>query len=169
MTASFEVGSDFLEDQAVPLSLDDVRYGFARGWLHPDAVIRWATRQLERGQQREAISKIASLAPDNFPELGEILKPQSPADAGKGEDESKRKWLYLQLAAAYNRRADLSDPLGVVEQIYADFDYPPSIRGLIRYMPVDKGEKAGQAAIVDRWRKYLREERAALTSDGASR
>jgi hypothetical protein len=35
--------------------------------------------------------------------------------------ESAHKWLYLQVKAAYDQRERLSDPLGVVEEIYADF------------------------------------------------
>jgi hypothetical protein len=164
MSVSFEIGSDFLDDQAVPLSLDDVRYGFVRGWLHPDTVIKWAARQRDSGQQHVAVTRIASIAPDDVRQLQEVLKTEVPVDATAAEAESKRKWLYLQLAAAYMRRTDLPDPLGVVEKIYADFDYPPKIRGLVRYMPLDVGEKAGEAEIVERWRQYLREERAALTS-----
>jgi hypothetical protein len=77
--------------------------------------------------------------------------------------QSVRKWTYLQLKAAYEMRDRLRDPLGVVEEIYAKFDYPAPVAAFIRYMPPAPGMPIGEDALYDRWSRYLADEGAALT------
>ncbi|WP_426990671.1 DUF2247 family protein [Pseudarthrobacter sp. Y6] len=78
--------------------------------------------------------------------------------------ESSRKWLYLQLKAAYLQRGQLNDPLRVVEQIYADFDHPPAISRLLRYMPSSApGDEVGEGGLMRRWARFLYDEHRALT------
>jgi hypothetical protein len=74
-----------------------------------------------------------------------------------------RKWTYLQLKAAYEMRDRLRDPLGVVEEIYAKFDYPAPVAAFIRYMPPAPGMPIGDDALYDRWSRYLADDGAALT------
>jgi hypothetical protein len=59
--------------------------------------------------------------------------------------------------------------LGVVEQIYADFDYPPAVEGLVRYMPLQPGDEPGEAALVERWAAFLHGEHEALQADRSRR
>jgi hypothetical protein len=53
----------------------------------------------------------------------------------------------------------------VVEQIYADFDYPPAVEGFVRYMPLRPGDEPGEAALVERWAAFLRSEGDALQAE----
>ena len=48
---------------------------------------------------------------------------------------AKDKWLYLSLASLFENKEYMDDPLSVVEDIYADFEYPPEIQSFVRYMP----------------------------------
>jgi len=45
------------------------------------------------------------------------------------------KWLYIILLDLFNKREKLDDPLGKVEEIYENFDYPEEIESFVRYMP----------------------------------
>ena len=47
--------------------------------------------------------------------------------------------MYLILRWVLEHRERFEDPLGVAEQIYADFDYPPELESMIRYMPASGG------------------------------
>ncbi len=49
---------------------------------------------------------------------------------------STEKWLYIILLDLFNKRKELDDPLGRVEEIYENFDYPEEIESFVRYMPV---------------------------------
>lgn len=163
MTVSFELGSKFFDREEVQLSVGDLKYGFERGWLRPWTVVELAVLAFERGDDDPVILEIASLLPDDVGGLPDLLAQIDSADHIHDPRESARKWLYLQLKAAYENRQDLHDPLGVVEEIYADFDYPPALEGFVRYMPLQPGKEPGEAALFERWARFLRDERDALT------
>ena len=45
------------------------------------------------------------------------------------------KWLCLLLTWIYENREAFPDTLALVEEIYADFDYPKELAPFVRYMP----------------------------------
>lgn len=94
--------------------------------------------------------------------MREALRAADPQDADLFPPSSVRKWTYLELKAAYEMRERLRDPLAIVEQIYADFEYPPRVAPFVRYMPPPPGAAVGEEAIYDRWSKYLSDEAAEL-------
>ncbi|WP_408606463.1 DUF2247 family protein [Haloplasma contractile] len=59
----------------------------------------------------------------------------------------------------YNNKNNYSDPLGIVELVYEDFEYTNSIFSLIRSMPSDElglGTKnLNEERLYKRWRLYL--------------
>jgi hypothetical protein len=162
MTVSFEVGVEFLLREDLPLSPEDLRFGLEKGWLHTPTVIQYAVREVEKGATDSILLDTASLLPDEVDKLGEILAQLDDPFRVYDPRRSHRIWLYVQLKAAYERREELADPLGVIEEIYADFDYPPTIADLVRYMPLRDGDEPGVAAILQRWHGYLTEELEAL-------
>jgi hypothetical protein len=168
MTISFEVGPEFLGREDIPLSVDDLKFGFDRGWLGASTVIDWAVHEVEGGDADPVLFEVASLLRDDVDELSDVLARLDSPDHIYDPRESARKWLYLQMKAAYDRRQDLEDPLGVVEEIYADFEYPPTVEGFVRYMPLGPRDEPGDAALVDRWADFLRDEHDALRA-GSSR
>jgi hypothetical protein len=162
MTTSFEIDETFLERESIPFDPDDLRYGFERGWLRPPTVVHAATREVERGSDDRVMLELASLLQDDLDQVAVVLAQLDEPDEIHDPGLSARKWLYLQLKAAFEMRRDLADPLEVVEQIYADFDYPPAIEGFVRYMPVRSGQPLGEAGLLDRWSAFLRRERESL-------
>jgi hypothetical protein len=169
MTIAFELGVEFLEREGVRLSADDVKWGFEQGWLRASTVIDWAVREVNDGDDDAFMLEIASLLRADVDELPGVFAQLDSPDHIHDPRESARRWLYLQLKAAYERRHDLSDPLGVVEEIYADFDYPPTIEHFVRYMPLQPGDEPGEAALVERWASFLRDEHDALKADRSRR
>jgi hypothetical protein len=143
MTISFELGPEFLDREDVPLSVDDLKFGFERGWLRASTVIDWAVHEVERGDEDPALFEVASLRRGDVDELPDVLPRLDSPDHIHDPRELARKWLYLQMKAAYDRRQDLDDPLGVGEEIYADFDYPPTVEGFVRYVPLRPGDEPG--------------------------
>jgi hypothetical protein len=87
----------------------------------------------------------------------------------------KGKWLYLTLSWLYETRAEHPDPLGAVEQVYADFDYPDQIRSFVRFMPPVDGRDTRSfnlqqniEAMMDYWRSYLKDAEKVYLFDGAT-
>ncbi|HEV8421134.1 MAG TPA: DUF2247 family protein [Actinomycetota bacterium] len=169
MMISFELSLEFLNRQGIPLSVEDVRYGFERGWLRPQTVIEWAVHQVEKNESDPIVIDIASLLMDEIDRVPAALDQLDSPDRIHDPRSSSRKWLYLQLRAAYEKRRDLADPLGVVETIYSDFDYPQTLEGFVRYMPLRPGDDPGEVALLQRWAAYLKAEQEALKRNPSGR
>ena len=160
MSAVFELGLEFLRSEDLALSLPDLRYGLTRGYLKPHVAIELALDEVRRGSQDPLLNEVAGLFSDEADRVSDVLETSVSVP---GEDESaSRKWLYLQLKAAYIERSALRDPLAVAEELYSDFDYPGEVGRFIRYMPLQPGDEPGDAALLRRWSDFLEREHAAL-------
>ena len=89
------------------------------------------------------------------PYLGELVKLESEYD----ETKVGEKWLYLVLDWVFENKDSFSDPLGMVEQIYADFDYPELIATFVGYMPANEfllgSLELNEARLYKKWKDYL--------------
>ena len=108
------------------------------------------------------MSDIAALLSDEQDRVAELMSALDDPERIHDPRESSRKWRYLLLKAAFDDRERSQDPLGTVEEIYAQFDYPPSMRPFVRYMPLQSGDEAGEAALMRRWMDYLNQEHESL-------
>jgi len=169
MTVSFEVDEDFLRNQGLGLAVADLDFGFAHGWIDAATVVDVATEEVRSGADDPGLVRLASILRDELADVPDLLSRLSKGVDHGERASSKRKWLYLQLSAAYQVRADLADPLGVVEQLYTDFDYPESMDGFVRYMPLRDGDEAGEPALLERWRAFLAAEHQSLTTGVSER
>jgi|SRR5919108_1243126 hypothetical protein len=165
MNVSFELGLDFLLEEGLPLSAHDLKYGFERGWLGAAALVDYATAEVNNGCQDELVQEVAAVLRRDLNDLPDLLSRLDSPEYVTDPRRSARKWLYLQLKAAYLSRQALKDPLDIVEQIYVAFDYPKAIEDLIRYMPTKPGNKPGLDAIYVRWAAFLEKERLYLQTD----
>ena len=162
MTPVFELTAPFLLAEGVPLGAEDLRAGFDRGYIKAREVIDIATDEVAAGSSDPVLLELAVLLADETARVAEVLTMLDDPERIHDPRESARKWLYLELKAAYLNRGRLTDPLGVVEQIYADFDYPPVVEPFVRYMPLRPGDEAGEPALLKRWLHYLTEESRSL-------
>jgi hypothetical protein len=159
---SFELSSEFLEREDVSLTAGDLRYGYDRGWIKAYTVVERATAEVAAGNTEIAMRQIAELLPGDLDRLSRSLRGLDGRDDFYDPRDAARKWLYLELKAAYVLREVLADPLGVVEDIYAEFDYPPSIRSLVRSNPSEGKHTRGIDQLMRRWHEFLFREHAAL-------
>ncbi|MQS16761.1 DUF2247 family protein [Streptomyces kaniharaensis] len=150
----FKIPADFIEPH-VHLSLAELEYGHREGWIDADGVIGLCTRRLVAGHASQLEETIALLLSDEADQVAGILEG---ADAGRAVDDVRPVWRYLALAWAYENREGLGDALGVVEMLYADFDYPSEMDGFVRYMPAQPGQKTGIDALMSRWEEFVRSE-----------
>lgn len=126
---SFAVDEHLLGDQGIAPDVRDLEYGLTHRWIGPATVVAIATREVAADGSDLALAKLVLVLRDELDEVPDVLRGRSARVDGSDRSSSRRKWLYLQLAAAFKRQQDLADPLGVVEQIHADFDYPRRWRG----------------------------------------
>ena len=168
VSVTFEVSAAFVLAEDVPMTAEDLGYGFERGFLKPADIVALATQEVGRGADDDVLVALGSLLRDEVGRVSEVLELLDDPERVHDPRESARKWLYLQLKAAYGERERLNDPLGVVEEIYADFDYPSAVAPFVRYMPLRPGDEPGTGPLMDRWKDYLAREGAALRRRPAS-
>lgn len=164
MTIPSLVDARSLLRESVALNIDDLKYGFDHGWLSTRDVIELAEVGVERGDTDPNLVAIAMLLREDEPELPDLLAQLNSPDRIFDPRESARKWLYLLLKGLYEKRGNLDDPLALIEELYADFEYPPAIESLVRYMPPQPGEEPGIPGLLARWREFIQREEAALAA-----
>lgn len=147
---AFEISAAFAQAR-VRLSWREVEFGLQEGWLTGDAVINIAIDHVTAGDESADVLALAALLPNEHYDVPVILCRLSARDA----NFSKGKWLYLLLAWIYENRDTINDPLAVVEEVYADFDYPEEIEGFVRYMPPRDASRVGISVLMENWRRYL--------------
>jgi hypothetical protein len=132
MSVAFEIPAAFVLAEDVPMTAEDLGYGFERGFLKAADVVALATHEVGRGIDDDVLVALGSLLRDEVGRVPEVLELLDDPERVHDPRESVCKWLYLQLKAAYDERGRLSDLLGVAEEIYADVDYPPAVASFIR-------------------------------------
>lgn len=119
------------------------------------------------GEEATAVVELAGLSKSDVSMVGELLDRLANNSTDEDNIEAKAKWLYLQLAWLFENRLTIDDPLGEVEKIYADFDYPEDVASFVRYMPAsDEYDPSMHSAdenllrLMTKWEGYL--ERCAI-------
>lgn len=145
----------------VPLNWMDFLWAYKRNLLTWKNLIQVAIDRVDSGSDNSLEIELAAVDKQSVwkvSELAEILANQ----CGNSDEESKQKWLFLYLAWAYENREKLADPLGVVEGIYADFDYPSSIESFVRFLPPSDGYAPAQHSqeqnhrrLMTKWEEFL--------------
>jgi hypothetical protein len=157
-----ELSHGFIRSARVRLDPEDLRLGLSMGLVSPSTVISIAGDEIALGSADPVLLDLTAADRDDIAEVRRLLRATDPYEAELFPPQAVRKWLYLELKAAFEMREALRDPLGLVEAIYADFDYPPAVAAFVRYMPPPDGEPVGVDAMYDRWSAYLTAEAAAL-------
>lgn len=167
MSVVFEVSAAFVVAEGMAMTAEDLGYGLGRGFLKPTDVIALAAHEMGCGAEDDVLVALGSLLRDEEVRVPDVLELLDDPERIHDPRESARKWLYLQLKAAYDVRERLQDPLGVVEEVYADFAYPPTIAPFVRYMPLRPGDEPGVGPLMARWAGYLAREGMALRGRSA--
>jgi hypothetical protein len=147
---NFKLPSTFIRPRS-HVTWREVEFGLQNGWLTDEAAIELAIDRVNAGDDSPDVVDLASLLPHDLYKVPEIVRRLAERDP----ECSRDKWLFLLLAWLYEHRADVEDPLGVVEELYADFDYPEGMASFVRYMPPQDPSRVGESYLLDAWRRYL--------------
>lgn len=155
----------FIREHAL-LSWRDALWGYERQLVGWPCIVGVAEDRLCGGSDDPLEIELAGLGKSETQQVGELLRKlvnDEPYETGLS---SEKKWLFLVLAWLFENQASLSDPLGEIETVYADFDYPPEIGGFVRYMPVTDdydpsrhSMEENEGRLLSKWEQYLSEAR----------
>lgn len=144
------------------LSWRDALWGYEHQLIGWSGVVDLATDHLCEGSNDPLEIELASLTKMETYLVGDLLRKLATASPEESGTLAERKWLYLSLAWLFKNKTSIPDPLGEVETIYANFDYPCEIESFVRYMPVtddydpsDHTKEENENRLFENWQKYL--------------
>lgn len=151
---------------AANLNWCDILFSINHGFLSYDAAIEHA--EYELGKYNPASENILNLAmlsiEKTFPHSIHPYIDELAAELPDSERrKAKEKIMYVLLKWVYDHRSNYADPLGVVEYIYDDFNFPESISDFVRRLPM-RGENLGSIErntdrLFNRWERFLDEQK----------
>jgi hypothetical protein len=143
----------FVIERASPTGAE-LAYGFREGWLSRKDVVEVALAKYKADVVLSPPEEeLALLLPDDLDRVDDVVSVLEFSD--EPVEQRERLWLFLALAWLLDHRSDYEDPLGVIEQLYADFEYPEEIRSLVRFIPLGPGDVPGIEGIERRWHDYV--------------
>jgi len=143
----------------VKLTWSDLLLATEQGWMAKKTAVQHTESIIEKEQV--VPQKVLDLAwVNNEEEIDFYLNELTNQIVEQGENTSQEKFLYLLLNWIFEHKEQCSDPLQMVEIIYADFDYPEEISNFVRYMPSSEHRLSSVEASIERlfnnWEIYLR-------------
>ena len=146
---NFLISKDFAR-RIIGLTWNEIAQGLHEGWIDPGAAVDRAVSLVEAGEVSKPLLDLASLSDFQFHDV--VQKVEELASKPITMDHSRL--AKIGLAALYENRDSLSDPLLEIEILYADSNYPECIAHLVRYMPNDEEPRD----LLAEWAKYVAEE-----------
>lgn len=148
--------------EAVSLNWHDILFAINSGFLSFHAAIEHAVRELERNEAAsQSVLELAMLFFDTaFPfSIHPYIDELSEQMTAEEKNQSKDKIMYVLLKWVYDNKSQYDDPLGVVEVIFDDFDFPRLMTPFVRYLPAQgalpKTSKQAIAGLYKKWKTFL--------------
>ena len=134
----FPMPADFINEK-VTLSWCDTKWAYENNLLTSEIPIKKAENIVSTGSYTKAELELSFLIPTESNDITPFINELCPNFKEDEYENISQKWLYVILSWLWINRASFEDPLGEVERIYTDFDYPAEIDNFIKYMPPTDG------------------------------
>lgn len=149
--------------QRTALSWREALWGYEKKWLGWRSLIDLANRYENSNlKSADLLNELAVLGKDGTSAIRGIAEQLAMKEHDPGPAEIQQKWLYLALSWLDSRISEIPDVWIIIEEIYAEFDYPEVMRRFVPFLPVADQDKATWAKYADpkdylreQWRKYL--------------
>lgn len=146
----------------VKLTWQDLKFAFNRKIISNEVIIEHSMNILSSADGfPQPLLELASKGKNEYIEpylLDNLIK----LEPTQSVEIIKDKWLYLLLCYIYINRNDYTNPLEIVELIYADFGYPETISSFVRYMPMNKPahrcNEKNEDKLYNNWENYIKKE-----------
>lgn len=147
------------------LDWQDWAWGYMHDYLTWQNLVKVACDEVMNGNEDQNIFSLACVLESDTFRIKEILGSITDKKPSY-KSNSKQKWLYLILGWLYENHLKYEDPLGKVEEVYANFNYPNDMVSFVRYMPCGNKYDPNKYSkiqntnrLLSNWKKYLTEKR----------
>lgn len=136
--------------ERLALGWREIHFGLAAGLVTPAFAHAAGIARLETALDDPLLLALAC-ADDDHETRDAVQRLADRSPVGRPCDAT---WLYLAMAWIHAHHAH---PLSVIDALYADFDYPDAIAGLVSYMPFDgpTDPDGGRARRLADWAAWL--------------
>ncbi|MBC2286522.1 DUF2247 family protein [Listeria farberi] len=150
---------------SVNVTWDDIIFGVKNEYLVSLSVSEYAMYLLEKNDE-DLQDEIINLAWGDKNDIDDYIYNYL-RKSNVNTETVKDKFLYVLLKLVWENKNDYTDPLEVIEDLYADLGYPSEIDHLVRHMPMkhkDMGSielnvaemyKDWEAFLMKKSKKYL--------------
>jgi hypothetical protein len=121
------------------MTWSDALWGYERQLIGWTFIVEMACDRLCAGSNNAIEIELAGLTKSETHQTGDLLRALAAIDTTTPTETGKQKRLFILLAWVFENKPQFADPLGEVESIYADFDYPVEVEPFVRYMPPKDG------------------------------
>lgn len=143
----------------VSLTWSDILFALEHDLMAKNAAVKYAYDVIEK-EEKPTQTVLALTWVNNEEEIDFYLNELTNQIVEQEDNTSQEKFLYLLLNWVFEHKEQFSDPLQMVETIYADFDYPEEISNFVRYMPSSEHRLNSVEASIERlfnnWAIYLK-------------
>lgn len=122
--------------------------------LDEKGVSDYACEALTTESSQEAI-ELASLLPEEKYLVSNLLDSLVNKEPSPKTEERAKPWIFLLLSFLFEHQDEYGDPLEIVAELYADFDYPVEISSIIRYMPPPEGLEGSEGQLFENWKEVI--------------
>ena len=105
-----------------------------------------------------AEEELALLLSVDFGRVDELARELEFSD--EPVERRARFWLVVALAWLLDHRSEYDDPYGLIDLLYADFEYLTEVAPLSGYTSLEEGDAPGLDGILQRWRDSVERWRA---------
>lgn len=148
-----DLDGGFCFSEAPWLSWGEIKCGLDRGYLSPAGVVEYSLKRLSAESSADHY-ELACLAGDEVSNIRGCVIRLAAKDL-RDDRGLEKVWVFLIFLWVFINRDKYQDPLGVVEEMYADFDYPESVAPIVRYMPAADPSLEGEDQLLRNWSNIL--------------
>jgi hypothetical protein len=152
-------GSQRVLDAALP-TIEDLRYGYVKGFLTESGVVAVCLERMRLGLQQSANEEsIALLLSDQHDLVGSLLGPID-VDAVSDPDDlssarARRFWAYVFSRTIFDSWDRVNEPWQAIADIFESLELVPELSRFVYYWPAKPGQPLGLDAMLTGWLAYL--------------
>lgn len=143
----------------IDLTWSDILFALEHNLMAKNVAVKYAYDVIEK-EEKTTQTVLALAWVNNEEEIDFYLNKLTNQIVEQEDNTSQEKFLYLLLNWVFEHKEQFSDPLQMVEIIYADFDYPEEMANFVRYMPSSEHRLNSVEASIERlfnnWVIYLK-------------
>ncbi|WP_077927561.1 DUF2247 family protein [Wohlfahrtiimonas populi] len=152
ITPKINITYDFMVNALDTISWKELLWGIKNHIINSDVINAIAYDKYCLDDENDQILLLTYQNEDDYSFLHNLCLLSSKEDT----DIDYNKLLYLILFWLYSNQEKYNDPMKIIELIYANFDYPESLKSFIGYESYD-GKCFGRQYMYDNWFRYINE------------